>query len=183
MLASPFFLYRGERVPAGLRPGENYAITDLELASKLSFFLWNSIPDDELLDLAIKNKLSEPAVLDKQVQRMLADPRSMTLASNFVHQWLDMKRLDEIVPDSDVFPYASGRSDPREDFRTELTLFADSIFREDRSVVDLLQREPHVPQRARRASLRNHRRERRSVPARRAASNRCAGDCSAKAPF
>ena len=69
---------------------------------------------------------------------MLADPRSMTLASNFVQQWLDMKRLDEIVPDSTVFPYASGRSDPRSDFRTELTLFADSIFREDRSVVDLL---------------------------------------------
>ncbi len=69
---------------------------------------------------------------------MLADARSVTLASNFVHQWLDMKRLDEIVPDSAVFPYASGRSDPREDFRTELTLFADSIFKEDRSVVDLL---------------------------------------------
>ena len=69
---------------------------------------------------------------------MLADPRSKTLASNFVFQWLDMKRLDEIVPDHDVFPYASGRMDPRQDFRTELTLFADSIFREDRSVVDLL---------------------------------------------
>jgi hypothetical protein len=68
----------------------------------------------------------------------LADPRSVTLASNFVHQWLDMKRLDELVPDSSVFPYASGRGDPREDFKTELTLFADSIFREDRSVVDLL---------------------------------------------
>ena len=69
---------------------------------------------------------------------MLADPRSVTLAGNFVHQWLDMKRLDEIVPDSAVFPYASGRADPRDDFRTELTLFADSLFREDRSVVDLL---------------------------------------------
>ena len=76
--------------------------------------------------------------LDRQVTRMLADPRSVTLASNFVHQWLDMKRLDEIVPDSAVFPYASGRSDPRQDFRTELTLFADSVFREDRSVLDLL---------------------------------------------
>jgi hypothetical protein len=138
MLASPFFLYRGERVPAGLKPGEKYAVTDLELASKLSFFLWNSIPDDELLDLAIKNTLSDSATLDKQVQRMLADPRSKTLASNFVHQWLDMKRLDEIVPDNDVFPYASGRMDPRQDFRTELTLFADSVFREDGSVVDLL---------------------------------------------
>ncbi|MBZ5676207.1 MAG: DUF1592 domain-containing protein [Acidobacteriia bacterium] len=138
MLASPFFLYRGERVPAGLKPGAKYAITDLELASKLSFFLWNSIPDDELIDLAAKNKLSEPATLDKQVVRMLADPRSKTLASNFVFQWLDMTRLDAVVPDNDVFPYASGRMDPRQDFRTELTLFADSIFREDRNIVDLL---------------------------------------------
>jgi len=138
LLASPFFLYRGEHVPTGLRPGETYTISDLELASNLSFFLWNTIPDEELLDSAIKGKLSEPSVLEKQVLRMLADPRSVTLASNFVHQWLDMKRLNEIVPDSDVFPYASGRADPRADFRTELTLFADSIFREDRSVVDLL---------------------------------------------
>ena len=138
MLASPFFLYRGEHVPAGLKPGEKYTIGDLELASKLSFFLWNSIPDDELLDLAIKNQLSNPATLDKQIQRMLADPRSKTLASNFVFQWLEMSRLDAIVPDNDIFPYASGRLDPRQDFRTELTLFADSIFREDRSVVDLL---------------------------------------------
>ena len=138
MLASPFFLYRGERIPAGLKPGEKYAVTDLELASKLSFFLWNSIPDEELLDLASKNKLSDAAVLDKQVRRMLADPRSSTLASNFVFQWLEMKRLDDVVPDLDVFPYASGRLDPRPDFRTELSLFADSIFKEDRSVVDLL---------------------------------------------
>jgi mono/diheme cytochrome c family protein len=138
LLASPFFLYRAERVPAGLRPGETYTISDLELASQLSFFLWNSIPDEELLQLGIDGKLKLPAVLDRQVRRMLADPRSGTLAGNFVHQWLDMKRLDEIVPDSAVFPYASGRSDPRDDFRTELTLFADSIFREDRSVVDLL---------------------------------------------
>jgi hypothetical protein len=137
-LASPFFLYRGVRVPAGLKPGEKYAITDLELASKLSFFLWNSIPDDELIDLASRNKLSDPATLDKQVHRMLADSRSKMLASNFVYQWLDMQRLDQIVPDRDVFPYASGAMDPRQDFRTELTLFSDSIFREDRSVVDLL---------------------------------------------
>jgi hypothetical protein len=138
LLASPFFLYRGERVPGGLRPGATYTISDLELASKLSFFLWNTIPDEELLQLGIKGRLGEPSVLDRQVRRLLADPRSVTLASNFVLQWLDMKRLDEIVPDGAVFPYASGRSDPREDFRTELTLFADSIFREDRSVVDLL---------------------------------------------
>ena len=138
VLASPFFLYRGERVPDGLEPGATYAITGVELASKLSFFLWNSIPDDELLQLGIEGTLTETSVLDRQVRRMLADPRSETLASNFVHQWLDMRRLEEIVPDSAVFPYASGRSDPRDDFLTELTLFADSVFREDRSVVDLL---------------------------------------------
>ena len=138
MLASPFFLYRGERVPAGIKPGEKYQITDLELASKLSFFLWNSIPDDELLNLASKNKLSDTATLNMQVKRMLADPRSRTLASNFVFQWLDMNKLDEIVPDRDVFPNASGFMDPRQDFRTELKLFSDSIFREDHSVVDLL---------------------------------------------
>ncbi len=138
LLASPFFLYRSEGVPTGLRPGDTYAITDLELASKLSFFLWNTIPDSELLQLGIDGTLKEPSVLDRQVRRMLADPRAGTLAGNFVHQWLDMKRLDEIVPDSTVFPYASGRSDPREDFRTELTLFADSVFTEDRSVVELL---------------------------------------------
>jgi hypothetical protein len=138
MLASPFFLYRAEHVPAGLRPGDTYTISDLELASNLSFFLWNTIPDDELLQAAIDGTLKEPAAIDREVRRMLADPRSITLAGNFLSQWLDMKRLDEIVPDAAVFPYASGRSDPREDFRTELTLFADSIFREDRSVVDLL---------------------------------------------
>ena len=138
VLASPFFLYRGERLPAGLKPGDTYTISDLELASSLSFFLWNSIPDDDLLQAAVDGKLKDPAVLDRQVRRMLADQRSVTLSSNFVQQWLDMKRLDEIVPDAAVFPYASGRADPRQDFRTELTLFADSIFREDRSVIDLL---------------------------------------------
>ena len=138
MLASPFFLYRTEHVPAGLRAGQAYAISDLELASNLSFFLWNTIPDAELLQAAIDGKLKDATVLDRQVKRMLADPRSITLAANFMPQWLDMKRLDEIVPDSSVFPYASGRSDPRDDFRTELELFADSLFREDRSVVDLL---------------------------------------------
>ena len=138
VLASPFFLYRGERVPAGLKPGDKYPITDLELASKLSFFLWDSIPDDQLLNAAIANKLSDPAMLDKEVKRMLADPRSKALAGDFVFEWLEMSKLNEVVPDRDVFPYSSGRLDPRQDFKTELTLFADSIFREDRNVVDLL---------------------------------------------
>ena len=138
MLASPFFLYRNEHVPAGVKPGDKYTISDSELASKISFFLWNSSPDEELLDVAAKNKLSDPVILDKQVRRMLADPRSKTLASDFVFQWLEMTKLDEIVPDRDIFPNASGAMDPRQDFRAELRLFADSIFREDRSVVDLL---------------------------------------------
>jgi hypothetical protein len=138
ILASPYFLYRAERVPDGLAPGEIYAIDDVELASRLSFFLWNTIPDDELLGLAIEGRLNEPDVLDRQLDRMLADPRSITLASDFVHQWLDMNRIIDVVPDRDIFPYASGRSDPRDDYLTELTLFANSIFNEDRSVVDLL---------------------------------------------
>ena len=106
----------------------------------------------------------------------------MTLASNFVHQWLDMKRLDEIVPDSAVFPYASGRSDPRDGFPHR----ADAVRRQHlqgrpqrrRSA----EREPHVPQRAHRAALRDHRRERRSFPPGRARRNRRAGGCSARAP-
>ncbi len=138
ILASPYFLYRAEPVPPGLAPGEIYAVDDLALASRLSFFLWNSVPDDALLDGAAAGALREPETLEAEVRRMLADPRSETLASNFVHQMLDMKRLDEVVPDAVVFPYAAGRGDPRPGFRTELTLFAKSIFDEDRSVTDLL---------------------------------------------
>jgi len=138
ILASPYFLYRGERIPEGSSPGDVYEISDLELASKLSFFLWNAPPDDELLDLAMRGELGDEAVLEDELERMLADARSETLASNFVHQWLDMQRLNEVVPDRAIFPYASGAGDPREDFLTELTLFAKSIFDEDRSVVDLM---------------------------------------------
>jgi hypothetical protein len=138
ILASPYFLYRGEHVPRGLAPGEIYAIDDLELASKLSFFLWNSIPDEELLDLAVRGELKSTPVLQAQVARMLADSRAATLGSNFVYQWLDLQRLDEVVPDREIFPYASGSGDPRPDFLTELALFANSIFDEDRSVLDLM---------------------------------------------
>jgi hypothetical protein len=138
VLASPFFLYRSEPVPAGFSPGEVYAIDDIALASKLSFFLWNTIPDEELIELAVNGTLSESDVLEAQVLRMLSDPRSETLGSNFVHQWLDMKRLDEVVADSVLFPYASGRGDPRQGFRTELSRFANSVFQADGSVTDLL---------------------------------------------
>jgi hypothetical protein len=138
ILASPYFLYRVEQAPAGVQPGETYKVDDLTLASKLSFFLWNTIPDDELLAVATSGELGDEKVLRQQVERMLKDPRADTLASNFVFHWLDMKRLEEVEPDRAIFPYASGRGDPREDYLTELELFAKSIFDEDRSVVELL---------------------------------------------
>ncbi len=135
ILASPFFLYRAEPTPAGLKAGDSYHITDLELASRLSFFLWSSVPDTELLTLASANQLHEPAVLKKEVERMLADPRAISLASNFAFQWLDVERLAEVSPDPKIFPYVT---DPRDDFRTELKLFVDSVFRGNQNVVDLL---------------------------------------------
>lgn len=138
ILASPYFLYRSEELPEGPGPGDFYRIDDLALASKLSFFLWNTIPDDELRDLAASGQLRADGVLEQQTRRMLADPRAETLGSNFVYQWLDLQRLHEVEPDRAVFPYASGRGDPRDGFLTEIAMFANSIFSEDRSVVDLL---------------------------------------------
>jgi hypothetical protein len=138
ILASPYFLYRGERVPQNLAAGTEYRIDDLDLASKLAFFLWNTIPDDELRTVAARGELANPTALRAQVDRMLRDPRAGTLASNFVYQWLDMARLEEVEPDRAVFPYAAGVGDPRNDYLEELELFAKSLFDEDRSVVDFL---------------------------------------------
>jgi Protein of unknown function (DUF1592)/Protein of unknown function (DUF1588)/Protein of unknown function (DUF1587)/Protein of unknown function (DUF1585)/Protein of unknown function (DUF1595)/Planctomycete cytochrome C len=145
VLASPFFLYRAERSPelvatsnsSGANPpaAAPYRIGDLELASRLSFFLWSTVPDEELLNLGTAEKLHDPQILTAQVRRMLADPRSMTLSTNFAFQWLGLDRLAEIQPDPNLFPYAG---DPRPDYLTELKLFVDSIFREDHNVMDLL---------------------------------------------
>jgi len=137
LLADPEFLYRADRPPGGIQPGGIFRISELELASRLSFFLWSSVPDEELLTLARQNKLHGEAVLALQVSRMLADPRAQTLASNFAFQWLNMAKLEEIVPDGAIFPGLNG--DIREDFREELRLFIDSVFRENRSVLDLLE--------------------------------------------
>jgi hypothetical protein len=121
---------------AGKAPAaEAYRISDLELASRLSFFLWSTVPDEELLSLATANKLHDPQVLAQQVHRMLADQKSLTLSTNFAFQWLGLDRLAEIQPDPNIFPYAG---DPRQDYLTELKLFVDSIFREDHDVMDLL---------------------------------------------
>ena len=135
ILASPYFLYRAEPVPQTVAAGGTYRINDFELASRLSFFLWSSSPDEELLRVAASSKLHEPDVLRQQVQRLLADKRSETLASNFAFQWLGMGKLSEINPDMNVFPYAG---DPRAEYLTELTMFVDSVFREDQNVVNLL---------------------------------------------
>jgi hypothetical protein len=135
ILVSPHFLYRAE---SGEAAGGTRTLSDLELASRLSFFLWSSLPDEELLNLAGNSRLSEPGVLATQVRRMLADPRAKTLVNDFAFQWLNLAKLDEIDPDSRLFPHASGLLDPRALFKEELRLFIDSVLRSDRSVVELL---------------------------------------------
>jgi len=135
ILANPYFLYRSEPAPLQVKAGETFRITDLELASRLSFFLWSSVPDSELLQLAAEGKLHESTVLKAQVRRMLSDKRAETLASNFAFQWLHLGKLSELNPDPNVFPYAG---DPRDDFRTELRLFINSVFKENRNVTELL---------------------------------------------
>jgi hypothetical protein len=135
ILASPYFLYRAE---SGDALGGTRTLSDLELASRLSFFLWSSLPDDELLKLATESRLSKPEVLTAQVSRMLADPRAKSLSDDFAFQWLNIAKLDEITPDRTQFPHASGLLDPRGLFKEELRLFIDSVLRSDRSVVELL---------------------------------------------
>jgi len=133
VLASPSFLYRAEAAGDSVR-----TLSDLELASRMSFFMWSSLPDQQLLDLAIRNELSKPEVLQAQVHRMLQDPRALSLTTDFAFEWLNIAKMDTISPAQAQFSYASGAYDPRPLFKKELTLFIDSIFRSDRSVVDLL---------------------------------------------
>jgi hypothetical protein len=137
-LASPYFLYRAELVPVDVAPGSVYELSSLDLASRLSFFLWSSVPDEELLDLAFSGQLRQPEVLDAQVERMLADPKSSALASSFIYQWLDLDKLKEISPDPVLFPYAAQAGDLRPDFIKEIELFTDSVFRDDASILRLL---------------------------------------------
>jgi hypothetical protein len=129
-------LFRVEQDPPGIAAEESYRVSDLDLASRLSFFLWSSIPDDELLDLASRNQLRRPEVFEKQVRRMLADSRSRNLATNFAAQWLHLRNLDSITPDLRLFPDFDDNL--RKAFRQETELFVESVLREDRSVLDLL---------------------------------------------
>jgi mono/diheme cytochrome c family protein len=136
ILVSPEFLFRVEQDPAGMPPGSAYRISDVELASRLSFFLWSSIPDDELLDLAVRGELKNAAVLDRQVRRMLADKRSQSLVDSFAQQWLYLRNLASSTPDMRLFPDFDDNL--RQSFRRETELFFASIMREDRSIFDLL---------------------------------------------
>ncbi len=137
VLVSPEFLFRIEREPAGVEPGAPYRVSDLELASRLAFFLWSSIPDDEILELASASRLSEPGVLERQVERMLADPRAGNLVTNFAAQWLHLRNLDGVTPDKRLFPDFDDNL--RQAMRRETELFVGSILREGRSALDLVQ--------------------------------------------
>ncbi len=135
VLVSPDFLYRAIRGPEGTKPGAEFALTDLELASRLSFFLWNAPPDTELLNVAINKGLTKPGGMDAQVKRMLGDPRASSLVSSFAMKWLSLDDLDTVTPDPALF----GQMDAlREDFSREVESFIRSILLEDHSVVDLL---------------------------------------------
>jgi hypothetical protein len=136
LLVSPSFLFRVETDPANIAPATAYRISDLELASRLSFFLWSSIPDDQLLKLAEERRLSDPAVLEQQVRRMLDDPKSAAFVSNFAGQWLYLRNVQSALPDRRLFP--DFNENLRRAFRHETELFFDSILREDRSVLDFL---------------------------------------------
>ncbi len=136
VLVSPEFLFRIEQDPASVRPSTAYRVSDIELASRLSFFMWSSIPDDQLLDLAAEGKLRSPAVFEREVRRMLADSRSSSLVTNFAEQWLYLRNLDSSHPDMRAFPDFDDNL--RQSFRIETELFFENIMREDRSVLDLI---------------------------------------------
>jgi cytochrome c5 len=136
VLADPEFVYRLEPEPAGLVAGKTYRISDLALASRLSFLLWSSVPDDELIDLAAQGKLRDPAILEKQARRMLADPKSDALITNFTGQWLSVRSLKTSEPVVNLFPDFDDNL--RFAFQREIELFFGSIVHEDRSVLDLL---------------------------------------------
>ena len=135
ILASPSFIFRLEQAPPEAAPGESYRIADVDLASRLSFFLWAASPDDELLTLAAEERLSDPAVLEAQVRRMLADPRAEALSTRFASQWLRLQDAEDNQPEPYLYPDFTGQL--REDLVRETQLFFDHLVREDRSLLEL----------------------------------------------
>jgi Protein of unknown function (DUF1592)/Protein of unknown function (DUF1588)/Protein of unknown function (DUF1585)/Protein of unknown function (DUF1595) len=136
ILADPEFVFRFEPPPSGVAPNGIYRISDTELASRLSFFLWSSIPDDELLKVAMEGKLHEPAVLERETRRMLADDRAHALVASFADQWLYLRELKSSEPDAREFPDFDDNL--RQAFQRETEMLFESVLREDRSVLDLL---------------------------------------------
>ncbi len=136
LLVSPNFLFREEQDPAGVKPGSVYKLTDFELASRLSYFLWSSMPDDELLDLAQKGRLHDSVVMDQQVRRMLADSKSSSLVSNFAGQWLFLRNVESDKKDKDAFPDYD--QSLRNAFKTETEMLFNSVLQADGSLLDLL---------------------------------------------
>jgi hypothetical protein len=136
LISDPEFVFRFEHTPPGVQPGTNYRISDLELAARLSYFLWSSPPDDQLITLASQAKLKDPSVLDEQVRRMLADPRSEALSTVFAPQWLQLQNLRDVQPDA--FLYPNFDRNLADSMRRETELLFDSIVHEDRNIVDLL---------------------------------------------
>src|SRR5262249_41437019 len=132
LLVSPDFLFRVEQDP---KPGAPAFISDIELASRLSFFLWSSIPDEQLLERAERGQLSDPALLEREARRMLDDPGADALVTNFAGQWLQLRNVQTVTPDPILLPFDEAL---RQSFLTETTLFVSSIFREDRSLLELL---------------------------------------------
>jgi hypothetical protein len=136
ILAHPEFVFRTETAPASVKPGEAYRVNDLQLASRLSFFLWSNGPDDELIDIAARGKLKNPAVLEQQVRRMIADPRSGEFVKNFAGQWLGLRTLQTQTPEGTIFPDFDDNL--RQAMRTEAEMFFKSILTENRTVLELL---------------------------------------------
>ena len=178
LLIAPDFLFRVERDPAGVAPGTTYRISDIELASRLSFFLWSSIPDDELLGLAERGELGKPDVLERQVRRMLADPRSRALVDNFAGQWLRLRDLSSVVPDPVALPGVR-REPPRGLPAGDGAVPGEPDSRRPKRR-GAVERELHVRQRAARAALRHPERLRLALPPR--GARRGAGGAAGRHP-
>ena len=181
VLASPQFIYRIEEEPASVRPGQAYRISDVDLASRLSFFLWSTAPDAELLRVASQGRLRNPVVLEQQVRRMLKNPKAHALAQNFAGQWLNLRSLDATAPLPLIYP---DFDDPlRQAMRREVELIFDTIVAEDRPVTDLLTGGLHVRERAAGQALRHPQHPGQPVPPRDAGprSGRSQGPARARA--